>query len=415
MANRSYLRPEDEFGDESAPYSSISSRGPIQDFTGMGDDPSPNDFLGSYARGPASAPNPAVKDAIKKRAQTVLKNPLVQKGDPAIDKAGRLNQDPLLQQFDESQDKLNSYREAKAGADAITNLGQAAASFAQGANTPQNNTALFANLQKQSASELEGAESDEQRRGKVLEAIEARQSKADENQKAREQRSFDASENRKSRAATLQASQDYKAGNQEMAINRTMGQVVSRINGDPIIKPSEQNLASLNKSKAILENTNVPLTSQSLSDAEQDIASALTLRGMGATEGKIKRTEIETMGRKLAEMKQKYTGQIVDLRKEQPELVNQIKKLNEALIDDYKTTIKDRYGKVYGDFEAAYGDDQRFLGRIDKMKQHALSGLAPTEKVAANPKNTANIGKMVKVQGKLYRVGSDGDSLEEVM
>lgn len=217
---------------------------------------------------------------------------------------------------------------------------------------------------------------------------------------------------KRSTDATLKAAQiradavkQNQANTQKRQSQRLSGQLVQRMNSDAIVKPSMQNLASLGKSKAILENKSVPLTPQLLADAEQDISSALTLRGMGATEGKIKRTELHTLGRQLAEAKQKYLNQPnIDLRKEEPELVKIVQQMNNALIEDYNTTIADRKHELASEFEAGYEGDEILEKTIGKYKKKEPKGASGLHKP----------GDVVVVKGKQYRVGEDGDSLEEM-
>lgn len=181
----------------------------------------------------------------------------------------------------------------------------------------------------------------------------------------RNQRTTDATkEAAKLRADAMKAGQDKTMGRQDQ---RLAGQLVTKIHSDSVIKPSEQNMASLDKSQKILDNKSVPLSPQLLADAEQDIASALTIRGMGGTEGKIKRSELVTLSRQLAVAKQKYLNQPdIDLRKEDPALVEQIRKTNKALHDDYKTTIKERKQEIAKEFQPMAENSPRIQKTIDQ-------------------------------------------------
>src|SRR5689334_16397918 len=84
--------------------------------------------------GAVPPPNPAIAAAIKAKADKKVKSPLTTESDPAIEAAGEIHKDPILQQFDETQNKLDAYRKAKVGADSILNMGQALSGFAQGVN-----------------------------------------------------------------------------------------------------------------------------------------------------------------------------------------------------------------------------------------------------------------------------------------
>jgi hypothetical protein len=197
-------------------------------------------------------------------------------------------------------------------------------------------------MSRQNSEMLRNKERDSDRRSRIIQAIEKRKA--------------------------IGSKVDIK---REETMRKSMALFSNKVNIDPVIKPSEQNLASLYKSKALLDNPNLPITPQVLSDAEQDIASALTLRGQGATEGKIHRGELITMNRMLGEWLQKYgNNPQIDLRKQDPSTVAMIVKLNEALIDDYHETIKARKNYLLDEQAAIYGDnDEQFNNIIGRMRE----------------------------------------------
>lgn len=198
---------------------------------------------------------------------------------------------------------------------------------------------------------------------RVRQVAEANRNATNERSKSRDQVILDSAQKR---ADAMKSGQDNTNKRQEQ---RLAAKFIKDLQMDPIAKPSMQNLASLDKSQKILENKAVPLTPQLLSDAEQDISSALTLRGQGATEGKIKRTELITLGRKLAEAKQRYLNQPnVDLRKSDPALVSVILKMNKALKDDYTETIKQRKNDLAKEYEPAFGDSPLLKKTIDQYR-----------------------------------------------
>lgn len=156
----------------------------------------------------------------------------------------------------------------------------------------------------------------------------------------------------------------------ELQVNRQMGMLVGKIHNDPIIKPSEQNMTSLAKAMMVLQNEHVPLTPQMLADAEQDVASGLQIRGQGGTEGKINRTQLVTVGRLLAEAKQKYLNRPdIDLRHEEPALVKQVLDTTKALHGDYQTTINEKKHDLLDEYSATYGGDEMFQARLDAMRK----------------------------------------------
>lgn len=365
------LQSDDDREDDGAPYDTVSDRVGTPDF---------------------AAPQSSISDAVKSSiAQKAAPPPAAPS--PSLDS---LLKDPLMSVYNQDQAKLDQSRQAKIRGDLIANIGQSFSQASLGAGAPKP-TNLYENIDKQNQEVQKYGEDDAERRQKVIQSIEQRKS-----------REGVASENRLGRQALAQNSLASKDANQDNMINRTMGQVVSRINQDPIIKPSEMNLASLQKSQSILNNTNVPLTPQSLSDAEQDAASALQLRSMGATEGKIKRTEIETIGRKIAEFKQKWgNNPAIDLRKEQPELVEQIKKLNQSLIDDYHTTISSRKNAVLDELQAVYGDNPKYQDRISKLRKTFNASTPAPEPVKSGGSSTPMAGDVE--DGHRFKGGNPAD------
>ncbi len=158
MANRSFLLPEDEYDDNNEPYDTISSRDPLEDVGA----PAPIE-----EEMPQPAPvNPAIRDMIMKRREP----------SSAMSQDAYKN-DPWMKQYDTEQKDMDQYREAKLGADTSTNIGQAFAQMAQGANTPQMNKGLYENIGAQNREMLGSKEKDLDRKRKVIEAIESRKSR----------------------------------------------------------------------------------------------------------------------------------------------------------------------------------------------------------------------------------------------
>lgn len=175
MADRSYLNVLDDLDNEYAPYDSISSRPPL-DPVGMG-----SAMGGMAASTPAGTVNPSIAAAIlKRKADQKLSNPLVEDSDPTIERAGDMSGDPFMRDYEESQKKLDAYRQAKMGSDAITNAGQAAMIMAQGTNAKEAGALanqLFTNMNRQGEGLLKSNDDDLDRRQKVLQAIEARKAR----------------------------------------------------------------------------------------------------------------------------------------------------------------------------------------------------------------------------------------------
>lgn len=164
MANRSYLNLEDELR-EDRPYNSVSDRVDIPDF-----------ISSSVGQGMVSNP---VKETIAKKFQS---SPPVEAASPPVD--------PIMAMYEKDQNDLNSYREAKRGADFIANMGQAFSSFSQGANAPKQNSGLFESMGKQSSEMLKSREEDLDRRQKIVNAIEARKARQEMEAGRREDRNL---------------------------------------------------------------------------------------------------------------------------------------------------------------------------------------------------------------------------------
>jgi hypothetical protein len=315
-----------------------------------------------------------------------------------------LQSDPLMQDYMKDQASTDEYRQAKRGSDFISNVGTSLAQLARGGAAPAENP-VYKQIAQQNASNAQDISKDRDIRRKVMDSIETRNSReqiAKENRLARQET---AAANRENSSLRRQELNDART-------DRLMTGVGSRMENDPVLRPSMVNLASLDKARGIL-SSNVPLTSQVLSDAEQDIANALSLRGTGATEGKIKRTEMETLGRKIAELKQEVGNKPVDLRKEAPEIVEQIKVLNEALTNDYVEAINKRREQIVNNQKALLGNNKETGKRLDAyLESNRLQPLSPAK---FQSQGTYQPGQLVRVQGKLYKVAADGDSLEEVM
>jgi hypothetical protein len=389
MPNQSYLDLEDELEDGKAPYSSISNRDPLEDVSS----PLPTPV-------PASGPNSIVKNFIAQKM-----------GTPSIE------QDPLMQQYNKEQSELDSYRQAKLGADNAVNVGSALSQISQGSNAPRESQ-VYRNISQQNQELLGSKEKDLDRRRKVMESIEARKSREDLAKARKEDHALQQKELNERAKARADVANQQKDRQLDLRLDNLMSNIGNKIEHDEIIGKSQVNLASLEKARAILNNKDLPLTSQTLSDAEQDIANALSLRGQGATEGKIKRTEMESLGRKLAEIKQRIGNKPVDLRKEAPEIVTQIQKLNNALHDDYVDTINTRRNKVVDNYSSLVGNEEG-KKRLDAYKKINMLEKLPSEEQKASEATNASgkytPGQLIKYKGKAYRVAADGDTLEEVM
>ena len=336
MANRSYLSADDpdleSLGlDDMAPYSSISSRQPLEELEDLQLDQESAlpDPVASSAPAPASS---RIKEyMLSKQAQAPA---------PMAAKTPDYSSDPLMKGFDAQQTDLDNTRAFQRESNLISNLGLAASQASRGASAPVANTDLYKNMEHQNESMLASKGKDLDRRQRIINAIESRKT-----------REAATKESQAARADQRSQAEDFKR-------DRMLSGLASRFQQDPIIKPSEINLATLDKAKSLIENTQLPLTSQSLADVEQDIAASLSLRPNVLSEGKIKRTEIEDLNRSIGQLKQKYGNSMVDMRKEAPEIVTQLTKMRDILADDYVDTLNKRTEKLVNDQKSLLRDPQ---------------------------------------------------------
>lgn len=329
-------------------------------------------------------------------------SPSVSAPTDSSDSSDSMQSDEPTEESDRSpawEDDLDQYRRDLQNRNNITNFSHAMAQAAQGVETPKINDALYNNITQQNNALLNSNSHSMDLRQKIAQSIEDRKSREGIAANALDKKRQSDADNNDIRRLMIQSNQqkatdkaskadENRKSMQDLRTAGIMNGVIGQINKDPIIKPSEQNLASLYKSHALLNNPNLPITSQVLSDSEQDIASALALRGQGATEGKIKRTELINLARSFAELRQKFGTGVVDLRKSAPQVVDQIKKVNQALIDDYDTTINTRKNSIYNQYSDAFGDNADLQGRINKLRTRT-NGL-PAASPAPSPSPAPN-------------------------
>jgi hypothetical protein len=378
MANKSYMNFGDELNDEdNQPYDSLSNRDPLVNVS-----PSKSD---------------AVKQAIMSRMsqKNVDLSNMSSSDDSSLDE---ISSDPLMMDFDKNQSSLNDYRQAKVGTDYINNLGAAFSHIAQGTNAPKDPSSLYNNMSKQSQEILQGAESDQARRSKVMEAIEARKSReamAQDNRNAR-------FEDRKLQRDTLrdnrQMMMDEKQQNKDLALavpgyERT-GEVLPKVEeASTLRKATAQSERLVNNLKQLkdLVNKNGSFEyfgedAETMRNLSREIQ--LTMKGpemynLGVLSGPDLRL-LEQLTSDPSSMSSLFTKKGTRLQ----QIDNQINAVQSKLAASAKS-----------------------MGYKPAGSQDEMPKDAPSQK----PESNSRAGQLVKVRGKLYKVGADGDSLEEVM
>jgi hypothetical protein len=189
---------------------------------------------------------------------------------------------------------------------------------------------------------------------------------------------------------------------------------------DPMIIQFKKTGENLNRAESLLNGT-TPITATSFNDIQNDFINALSPGG-AATEGKINRELVETAYGAINKIKQHF-GNVSDLRKEQPEIVENLRALMARVHQDYnegmarqamdihdsfanstnpmvQKTIKDKLGR--------YSPEAHLMRYGTEYK--SPYGAKPAATTSAPPKTAP--GTPVTYQGVKYKIGADGDTLE---
>jgi hypothetical protein len=404
MANQSYLNLEDEMDDEdNQPYDSLSNRDPLVDVS-----PSQSD---------------AVKQAILNRMS----------GSATTKKDDELASDPLMKDYQKSQDNVDEFRKAKLGADYINNLGSAFSQVAQGANAPKQNTELYSNMQKQGAEALKSTEEDLDRRSKVMGAIEQRKSRegiAADNRDSRSLRlskivladlinkmhaqdivcheikiSFDAKTEAQVNKWTSQMKDDLDpnkarggnlASNQKRVDNaQRIEALLSQVHNNPDPRQMEELAIS---SQALLSSSGTP--------AAEQVKALIPHTAMSSANAFREWLTNNPTGTG----QQEFVKRMAETVEREKDLANQqVQKAQRQRLSAYGR-FKDADPETYNAILNSYG-----LGEGEEKEEKKKSESTSSGPTQNKPQGNGRAGQLVKVRGKMYRVGADGDSLEEVM
>lgn len=380
------LRDEDN-PDDMTPYGSIAN-------------PIATDQSGEI---PQSSSMPSVKDFISQRTST-----------PAPMK-GSLESDPMMQSFMQDQSQVNDLRRAKIESDRVSNIAQAASQLAQGVNAPREINPVFQNIQKQNQ-ELVGSKSDDlDRKQRVMNAIESRKSRegmASENRLARQSTEKARNEDRKlSRDLSMQSKSENqinkwmtalkddldpnkaRAGN--MAFNQKKVDQAERLEG--LMKDKSGNISNLDSRQ--IEELAIGLNSMlsnSSSSAVSQVEALVPKTIMGNSSKLREWLTNNPTGTNQTEFVRRMAETV---EREKDIASNQVKKAQRQRLSahsKFRDTAPDEYNQIIN----AYGLNE--APSEDEPKKESHKGSRPP-------------GSLVKYQGKVYKVGDDGDSLEEVV
>lgn len=139
---------------------------------------------------------------------------------------------------------------------------------------------------------------------------------------------------------------------------------------DPIITQGKKTSESLNRAIGLMDGK-TPLTAKSFNIVQQDLINALAPGG-AATEGKVNRELVETAAAKLNELKLKF-GNVSDLRKDQPELVQNLRDLIGQVHDDYADAMARQATDLHSSFSGSA--NPRVKSVVDeKLKRYSSEG-----------------------------------------
>jgi hypothetical protein len=345
---------EDELQDsDRAPYDSISDREPLENVSAPAQAPSPSD---------------AVKGMITQRMGAKLA-PL----------------DPLIQQFDQQQKGLNDFRQAKQHADYITNMGQAFSQAALGANTPTQNPVYQAIAAQNQHKETE-QESDLARRQKVTEAIAQRQARQDlakyRGQQMQSKQVDKMVTALKDDLDPNKARGGNFAANQKRVDNADRVQaLLEQVHSDPDARQMEELAIS---TQALLSSSGTPAANQVkelIPHTAWGNAKKLQEWLTNDPTGTGQQAFVQRLADTVAREKQVALDQVQKAQKQRLSAHGALKRLDP---DSYNSVLR------------SYGVDDN-----------------PQPKVSA-PASKEQVGTVIQHNGKKYKVGADGDSLEEI-
>jgi hypothetical protein len=417
MPNMIYSNPEDEELDDEegsqTPYDSVSDRAALET-----PDPSAPPPPSQLSIGSSPPPPP---DMGKPDISMMVKNAIAQKSGLSLPnstpKNPSIESDPMMQQYLKNKSELDDAQLAKIESDRITNLGQSFSQLAQGTNAPKDNP-VFKSIQGQNTELLGSKEKDQDLRRKVMDAIEARNSRESIAKDNRLSRQTIVDSLNKDRALKRDELSSHKVDQQvnkwanalkddldpnkarggNMSFNQKKVDQAERLEG--LIKDSSGNISNLDSRQ--VEELAIGLNSMlsnSSSSAVSQVEALVPKTALGnASKLKEWLTNNPTGMNQMA-----FVKRMADtVTREKTIASNQIKKAQKQRLSAY-SKFKDADPDQYNQILNAYG--------LNENPDDA----EPKNQDMTPPKTGYQAGSLVKVRGKMYRVGSDGDSLEEVM
>lgn len=405
--NYSLLENEDENdllalsdAQDDSPYSSLSDRKPVDDLD---------------LDGMSNPSSPSVKDVISSR-QSRPEAPQLSPSPPL---------DPLLQNYEEGRKELGQFRNQAQDSNRGAMIAQLVSQAARGSAPidSSSNNDLFKNVATQQNQLLKSKQEDLEQRQKVLSAIEGRKSRegiASENRLGRE---FLAKEHNLDRKATM-ASNDKNKQDRMNSIN------IARVNSlytDPGINRETTKLNASRSAQTLIDAVKKGEIkgSKNIRNQLTTIMSTIEMGGPGAV------ADRQAMGVDNLYTKAKDALAFIDSHPNDSipaQYLDQLEIESHALGDRAAANYSNLSKSKLSGADLSGGDPSIDPGQIHRLATQRKNtflqsngydpetALPMNRKEITSPKKGAGSpGGLVRVRGKLFRIGQDGDSLEEVM
>lgn len=398
------------------PYSKISAREPNEEINPvLGAEGGIDDYLDSNPElesleddlqdaVPVAAPVNPVKNMVSQR---------VGLGANSQD----IENDPLMQDYKKGENSVKDFLKAKLGADRISNFGQAAAQAARGAANPIENEALYNNIQHQNSELLKANSSEQERRQKVIEAIEGR--------KSREAIAQNAAEYKKAALGLSQRRLDDASKSKDDRLSSMNTGRANTLLNNPGINKEQTKLNAARSVQSLIDG----IKSGEITDSKNirnQLTNMIATIELGSPGGVSDRHEmgINTLYSKLKDAESMLSSSPTSTIP--PEFLNQLQTEANALGDRAAKNYVAMKNSILSGADLSGGNPEVSPGQIHQLvKQRSSTFLSENgydpetgerirkSKGMSSPKKKP--GDLIKYKGKMYRVGSDGNTLDEVM
>lgn len=137
-----------------------------------------------------------------------------------------------------------------------------------------------------------------------------------------------------------------------MSLDNQAASAGERFEKDTPLNKLYQQTQGLDRANHTLQNQDTTLTPQIFREVEQEFSQALSGPG-NASLGKLERTEMQSIAIKADDFWQKYKNQPVDVRKNAPQLVQQLQASIDRLHGAYSSNMEDRAQVIGQNFDAS--------------------------------------------------------------